>query len=236
MAIDSLVGNIAIINAAIESARTGSIEPLADALKNRAAKEMEHVGNVGDLMAERIETDAGHMGRAIDAAAGEFEDSEGRIDQAMTGVGDATRKPWADMPVQARQAAMDTEREFDGMGDRISAAITPKDITPSVSYDDFWAGDTRISVPSIRWFATGGWADGPTLFGAGERGGEFIWPSYGPYLDKYADALISRMGGGGGVTITGNEFNVRSDADIDAIGRSLVRQWNRQQKGAAWAS
>ena len=234
-AIDSLVGNIAIINAAIESARTGSIEPLADALKNRAAKEMEHVGNVGDLMAERIETDAGHMGRAIDAAAGEFEDSGGRIDSTMDDVEDATKRPWSEMSVAARKAAVDTESEFSGMGERISAAITPKDITASVSYDDFWAGDTRISVPSIRWFGSGGWADNATLFGAGERGGEFVWPSYGPYLDKYADALASRMGGGAGVTITGNEFNVRSEADIEAIGRKLSSMWNMERRRAQWA-
>ena len=55
---------------------------------------------------------------------------------------------------------------------------------------------TKPSI-SVDWYATGGWVDGPTLFGAGERGGEFIWPSYAPYLDRYADALASRMGGAG---------------------------------------
>ena len=62
-----------------------------------------------------------------------------------------------------------------------------------------WGIGGKGSPPSINvdWYARGGWVDGPTLFGAGERGGEFIWPSYAPYLDRYADALSARMGGGG---------------------------------------
>lgn len=60
------------------------------------------------------------------------------------------------------------------------------------------------SLPSfsVSWYAKGGWFDQPTLFaGVGERGGEFVWPSYAPYLDRYADALASRMGGAGGVNV-----------------------------------
>lgn len=62
-----------------------------------------------------------------------------------------------------------------------------------------WGIGGKGSPPSINvdWYARGGWVDGPTLFGAGERGGEFVWPSYAPYLDRYADALSERMGGGG---------------------------------------
>ena len=51
---------------------------------------------------------------------------------------------------------------------------------------------------SVSWYARGGYIDQPTLLaGVGERGGEFVWPSYAPYLDRYADALASKMGGGG---------------------------------------
>ena len=51
---------------------------------------------------------------------------------------------------------------------------------------------------SVSWYAHGGYFDQPTIFaGVGERGGEFVWPSYAPYLDRYADALASKMGGGG---------------------------------------
>ena len=63
-----------------------------------------------------------------------------------------------------------------------------------------WGIGGKGSMPSfsVSWYAKGGYFDNPTLFaGVGERGGEFVWPSYAPYLDRYADALASKMGGGG---------------------------------------
>ena len=67
-----------------------------------------------------------------------------------------------------------------------------------------WGIGGKGSLPkfSVSWYAKGGWFDSPTLFaGVGERGGEFVWPSYAPYLDRYADALASKMGGAGGVNV-----------------------------------
>jgi len=51
----------------------------------------------------------------------------------------------------------------------------------------------KIPTLGISWAAKGGWYTDATLLGVGERGGEFVWPSYQPYLDRYADALASRM-------------------------------------------
>ena len=61
---------------------------------------------------------------------------------------------------------------------------------------------------SIDWYARGGYVDGATLIGAGERGGELIWPSYAPYLDRYAEAIASQMPNDGGtVYIDGARVN-----------------------------
>lgn len=49
---------------------------------------------------------------------------------------------------------------------------------------------------SVSWYAQGGIIDKAMLFGAGEKGAELIWPSYSPYLERYADAIASRVGGG----------------------------------------
>lgn len=51
------------------------------------------------------------------------------------------------------------------------------------------------SLPSfnISWYARGGILDNMQLIGAGERGTEFIWPAYDPYMSKYAKAIASNM-------------------------------------------
>ena len=73
-----------------------------------------------------------------------------------------------------------------------------------------WGIGGKGSPPSISidWYARGGYVDGATLIGAGERGGELIWPSYAPYLDRYAEAIASQMPNGGGtVYIDGARVN-----------------------------
>ena len=75
---------------------------------------------------------------------------------------------------------------------------------------------------SVSWYAKGGYFDEPTLFaGVGERGGEFVWPSYAPYLDRYADALASRMGGTGGVNVY---LTYNGSGDADELVSTLTRE------------
>ena len=83
-------------------------------------------------------------------------------------------------------------------------------------------------------FAEGGFTNGEHLYVAGERGGEFIWPSYEPYMSKYANALAARIGGraGDGVEIHDCTFNVRNDNDIRLVAQELNTLINRQQAGA----
>lgn len=82
---------------------------------------------------------------------------------------------------------------------------------------------------SVSWYARGGYAEGAQLIGVGERGGEFIWPSYDPYLDHYAEALASHMDGtGNNIYIDGARIN--DDAEIrDAMLNFLV---TLQRRGA----
>ena len=78
------------------------------------------------------------------------------------------------------------------------------------------------SLPSfsVKWYGKGGYVNEPTLFGAGEKGGEFIWPSRAPYLDRYADALADRIGGGGvNVYLTYN-----GSGDADELVSTLTRE------------
>ncbi len=58
-----------------------------------------------------------------------------------------------------------------------------------------WGIGGKGSAPSIAidWYAKGGFVDGATLIGVGEQGAEMVWPSYEPYLSKYADAIADNM-------------------------------------------
>lgn len=60
----------------------------------------------------------------------------------------------------------------------------------------------------IKWYAQGGFTNGATILnGAGERGTEFVWPSYSPYFQKYANALAAAMPNGTNVYINGTKIN-----------------------------
>ena len=104
-------------------------------------------------------------------------------------------------------------------------------ISGSANPLDWLSGD----LPSIgiEWYAKGGYVDNATLIGAGEKGGELIWPSYEPALSKYADA-IARAGGAGTVNnyyIDGNLVNAdaRLAAALDVVAQ---RVGGRRRMGA----
>lgn len=94
-----------------------------------------------------------------------------------------------------------------------------------------WGIGGKGSMPSfgVKWYARGGYVEGAQLIGAGERGGEFIWPSYAPYLDRYADALASRIDGGGGqvVNLYLDGMRVNDDAAIRQDVLNLVSDLSR---------
>lgn len=96
-----------------------------------------------------------------------------------------------------------------------------------------WGIGGEGSMPDfgVDWYATGGIVNGAQLIGAGERGAELIWPSYGPYLDRYADAIASRMGDRGGVDIHDCNFYVRKEEDIRRVAVQLNTLINRQTAG-----
>lgn len=70
---------------------------------------------------------------------------------------------------------------------------------------------------SVSWYAQGGIIDKAMLFGAGEKGAELIWPSYSPYLDRYADAIASRMGGAGSTNVYIDGSIAALDARLSAL-------------------
>lgn len=94
------------------------------------------------------------------------------------------------------------------------------------TYSTYDADPWSSGYWGVAGYATGGFTNGEHLYIAGERGGEFIWPSYEPYASYYADMLASRIGGG--VEVTGNTFVIREEADIRKVAVELNRLIDRQ--------
>ena len=159
----------------------------------------------------------------------------GAIDYVARAIGDvvnAITSPISDAVATVGGLVDEIIGFFSGLGDRITSAIGSIHFpSPSIWFEEIEIGPARIPVPHVDWYATGGFVDGASLIGVGERGGELIWPSYGPYLDKYAQAIASHIPGRGGVDIHDCTFNVRKDSDIRDIAIELNTLINRQTAG-----
>ena len=116
---------------------------------------------------------------------------------------------------------------YSGLGADITAAVGSIDFPqPHTTYETVEAGDKAFKVPHISWWATGGFFDGATLIGAGEKGTEMLLPQRGRMMDMFADALTDRMGG------VANSINVylQYDAGEDAstLATDLARLLGRK--------
>lgn len=90
-----------------------------------------------------------------------------------------------------------------------------------------------VSIPSfnIDWYAKGGVFDSATLIGIGERGKEAALPLNAKTYSEIARGISGELGTG--VTITGNTFVVREEADINKIADALDRKIRRERMAMA---
>ena len=88
---------------------------------------------------------------------------------------------------------------------------------------------------SISWYAKGGIINGATLYGVGEKGAELVWPSYEPYLSKYASAIADNMDGAvvNNYYIDGNE--VAANAKLAAALETVAEYANTRTRMGAVA-
>lgn len=94
-------------------------------------------------------------------------------------------------------------------------------------------GLTRLRVNPVHMtMAAGGIVNAATFALVGEAGSEAVIPlSNRQKVRPFAQAVAAEMGGGGGVTVTGNTFYVRNDGDINRIAYALNNQISRQRAG-----
>lgn len=94
-----------------------------------------------------------------------------------------------------------------------------------------WGIGGKGSMPkfSVSWYAKGGVFDSPTIIGVGEgSSSEAVLPLNAGVYRQIARGIMAEGGAVEGVTITGNTFYVREEADIDRIAGALARKIRRE--------
>jgi len=186
------------------------------------------IGKVTGFFDNFRQAGAGIVGRitgGISGAVGRVQDAIGRVTYAIT------------HPVET---AKDTIKRI---ADTISGIFSGLRIElPHIAMPHFqvdggqfpWGVGGQGYAPTfdVRWYARGGIVEGASLIGAGERGAELIWPSYEPYISKYASAIAEHMPNGAGVDIHDCTFNVRQESDIRRVAQELDVLVRRQMGGA----
>lgn len=96
------------------------------------------------------------------------------------------------------------------------------------------SGTFSLNPPSVphfwvEWYAKGGIFDTASIIGIGEAGREAALPLNRKSYSEIARGISDEMGGGGAaITITGNTFVIREEADIDRIAEALARKTRRE--------
>ena len=88
-----------------------------------------------------------------------------------------------------------------------------------------------LSIPvfdGISWFAKGGVFDAASIIGIGEKGREAALPLNEKTYGEIAKGITNELGTAG-VTVTGNTFVVREEADIERIAEALDRKIRRKR-------
>ena len=109
--------------------------------------------------------------------------------------------------------------------------ILPRPSLPHIEWHWHSIGG-MLSIPvfdGVSWYAKGGVFDAATLIGIGEKGREAALPLNRKTYGEIARGITSELGGGGAVTVTGNTFVIREEADIDRIADALNRKIRRER-------
>lgn len=201
-----------------------------NAVKNTASNVMSGVRSTVSSIWEGIKSAVSSAANAVrDKVSGAFSGLSSTLSGIWNGIKNAITTP-----INAAKDAVS------GAIDRICSIVNGAHLSlPHIKLPHFhvnggsvpWGIGGKGTPPSISidWYAKGGIVSSPSLIGVGEAGPELVLPQRGGLMNSFAHAVAAQVGGG--VTITGNTFVVRRDSDIEAIGRAINQQAERQRRG-----
>lgn len=213
------------IKTAVTNAVTGAIDFLTNAWNTASSTVATVMGNIKDTISKTWNTVKSTVASVVGGIVSTISGKLSGIASRVRGIFNSVKKGITD-PINTAKSLISS-----AIGKIKSIIGGVKLQLPHINLPHFsvsggkapWGIGGKGSLPSfsVSWYAKGGYFDEPTIFaGVGERGGEFVWPSYAPYLDRYADALSERMGGAGGVNVY---LTYNGSGDADELVSTLTR-------------
>jgi len=154
------------------------------------------IGQALESVKTAVESARSYVVQKFDAIKSKVTDIAGRIKSTVTTKFDEIKKSITQPIEDAKDAVSDA---IQSIKDAFNVTLS----FPHIKLPHFringgevpWGIGGKGSAPSIAidWYAKGGFVDGATLIGVGEQGAEMVWPSYEPYLSKYAQAIAADM-------------------------------------------
>ena len=209
------------------------VPPIWEGIKTTISNVMNAIKavieTVWPIISGIVETSVEHIESVIDGLS--------MIVDVVSGIFDGVKSAIEDPISTAQGIIEDAMSTIEGIFNGLDLSL------PDIALPHFnvWGGEFPWGVGgmgappefSIDWYAKGGFADGATLAGYGEKGLELFWPGYDPYFEKYAKGIADHMPkqSAAGVDIHDCTFNVRKDSDIRAVAVELNTLINRQTAG-----
>lgn len=156
----------------------------------------QKIGQALEGVKTAVESARSYVAQKFDAIKSKVTDIAGRIKSTVTTKFDEIKKAITQPIEDAKDAVSDA---IQAIRDAFNVTLS----FPQIKLPHFritggevpWGIGGKGTAPSIAidWYAKGGFVDGATLIGVGEQGAEMVWPSYEPYLSKYAQAIAADM-------------------------------------------
>ena len=158
----------------------------------------------GDMLNTVFGTISGAISAFVNTIIGFFSNLQANIQSIFAAIGQFMQNPVQNALNFIQGIPGRIIGFFAGLGSRIASAIGNIHFpTPHVSWQTLsvFGMSTPIQLPHIEWYKRGGMVDGASIIGAGEAGAELVWPSYEPYMQRYASAIAQEMPNDTGVSI-----------------------------------
>lgn len=231
--IDSIVGFFLNLKRDVDNTMAAIRQRLDDTSlvwENFKQKVATTVENLRTTVVEKVEAIRTKVHDIADGIKTTVHDKFTAAKDTVLGIFDGIREGIREKLDAAWQTVRDIVDRIKGLFDFSWSLPAPQ--LPHITWDWMDVGGI-VSIPTfgIDWYGGGGVFDSASVIGIGERGREAALPLNDATYSEIAAGITQRLDYGGTPTVlvTGNEFNVRSDDDIERIADAIALRTKRER-------